>query len=154
MTHNATDTGAMARTTQAGNKTKPTKSSVAAFVAGIENVHRRRDAEALLALMGRVTGLAPTMWGSSIIGYGSYSYSYASGRRGEAPAAGFSPRAAATTVYLVGGVDPHEDLLARLGPHEVGKACLYIKHIEDIDLDVLEEIVRRSYRSVDGDAGS
>ncbi|NTW39303.1 MAG: DUF1801 domain-containing protein [Cellulomonadaceae bacterium] len=127
-----------------GNKTVETDADVAAFVAGVPDARRRADAEVLLDLMGRVTGLPPRMWGTSIVGFGRYHYVYATGREGDIPVASFSPRKGATTVYLPDYADAHVDLLAHLGPHTRGKGCLYIKHLDDIDLTVLEQILRRS----------
>ncbi|WP_421741275.1 DUF1801 domain-containing protein [Cellulomonas sp.] len=130
------------------NKTTPTDADVDAFVAAVEHPVRRRDAERLIALMSRITGEPPRLWGPTIVGFGSYHYRYASGREGDAGAAGFSPRKAATTVYLPDGVDAHSDLLATLGPHTVGVSCVYIKDLDTVDLGVLEEVVRRSYATV------
>ncbi|KQY47858.1 DUF1801 domain-containing protein [Cellulomonas sp. Root137] len=130
------------------NKTTPTDADVDAFVAAVEHPVRRRDAERLIALMSRITGEPPRMWGPTLVGFGSYHYRYASGREGDAGAAGFSPRKAATTVYLPDGVDAHSDLLATLGPHTVGVSCVYIKDLDTVDLGVLEEVVRRSYATV------
>jgi hypothetical protein len=109
---------------------------------------RRRDADTLLELMGRITGEEPRMWGPSIIGFGSYHYRYASGREGDAPAAGFSPRKAATSVYLPDGIGAHTERLARLGEHKTGVGCLYLKDLAKIDLRVLESILTESYRTV------
>ena len=128
--------------------TAPHDGDVAAFVAAIAHPVRRRDAETLLALMGRVTGQPPVLWGPSIIGFGQYHYQYPSGRQGDAGAAGFSPRKAASTIYLPDGVGAHADLLARLGPHTTGLVCLYIKDLAAVDLAVLEEVVSRSYAAV------
>lgn len=125
--------------------TKENDDSVEAFVASVAGETRRRDAYALLELMERVTGEPPRMWGGSIIGFGRYHYAYASGREGDIAAAGFSPRTAAISVYFPDGFDEHHDLLGRLGPHAVGKGCLYIKRLDGIDLGALEELVRRSY---------
>ena len=130
------------------NKTTPTDADVDAFVAAVEHPVRRRDAERLIALMSRITGEPPRMWGPTLVGFGSYHYRSASGREGDAGAAGFSPRKAATTVYLPDGVDAHSDLLATLGPHTVGVSCVYIKDLDTVDLGVLEEVVRRSYATV------
>ena len=88
------------------------------------------------------------MWGPTIVGFGTYHYRYPSGREGDMAAAGFSPRKAATTIYLPEGVDAHADLLAPLGPHTLGKGCLYLKDLDAVDLAALEEIVRRSYATV------
>ncbi|WP_125777779.1 DUF1801 domain-containing protein [Antribacter gilvus] len=130
------------------NLTDWTESDPVAYVEGVAHAGRRRDALTLLDLMERATGAAPRMFGGSIVGFGEYRYRYASGHSGHAPAAGFSPRKAATTVYLAEGVGAHEDLLARLGPHTTGVGCLYLKDLEQVDLAVLEEIVRRSYATV------
>ncbi|MFJ2297753.1 DUF1801 domain-containing protein [Oerskovia paurometabola] len=130
------------------NKTRPHDGDVDAFLATVTHAVRRRDADTLLALMQRVTGEPPVMWGPSIIGFGQYHYEYASGRQGDAGAAGFSPRKAASTVYLPDGTGAHEDLLARLGPRTTGLVCVYLKDLSTNDLGVLEEIVRRSYEAV------
>ncbi|MEA5118843.1 MAG: DUF1801 domain-containing protein [Propionicimonas sp.] len=123
-----------------------------AFVAAVGHPVRRRDAETLLTLLGRITGLAPRMYGASIVGFGEYHYRYASGREGHAPAAGFSPRKAATVVYLNGGVLDDADL-ARLGPHTTGVGCLYLKDLAKVDLAVLEEILARSCAALTSGTG-
>jgi hypothetical protein len=125
-----------------------TDASVREFLDGVAHVTRRRDADTLLALMERATGEPAHMWGSSIVGFGEYHYQYASGREGDAPAAAFSPRKAASTVYLADGIGAHEQALAGLGPHSTGVGCLYLKDLDDVDLSVLEAIVRDSYRAV------
>lgn len=126
----------------------------AAYVDAVPSAVRRRDARTLRDLMERVTGAPPRMFGTSIIGFGEYRYEYPSGRSGHAPAAGFAPRKAATTVYLADGVGAHEELLAGLGPHTTGVGCLYLKDLEQVDLAVLEEVVRRSWATVtDGTFG-
>jgi hypothetical protein len=125
-----------------------TDDDVHAFIERVTSPVRRRDAETLLALMGRVTGEAPRMWGPSIIGFGEYHYRYATGREGDAPAASFSPRKAATTIYLPDGVDAHETELARLGEHTTGVGCLYLKDLDRVDTGVLEQILAASYRRV------
>ena len=124
----------------------PSDNDVIAFIDGIASPARRRDAETLLELMGRVTGQPPRMWGPTIVGFGAYDYRYATGREGDAPAAAFSPRKAATTVYLPDGVDAHD--LAALGEHTTGVGCLYLKNLEGVDLDALESLVARSYATV------
>jgi Domain of unknown function (DU1801) len=121
---------------------------VRAFLDRVQHPTRRRDAETLLEIMGRATGQPARMWGNSIIGFGTYHYRYASGREGDAPAAGFSPRKAATTVYLADGIGAHPELLERLGPHTTGVGCLYMKDLGHVDLAVLEEIVAASYATV------
>ncbi|MGM7423513.1 DUF1801 domain-containing protein [Cellulosimicrobium sp. CpK407] len=132
------------------NMTRPSGADVEAFLAAVEHPVRRRDAYRLVELMGRVTGEPARMWGSSIVGFGTYHYRYASGREGDMAAAGFSPRKAATTVYLMDGVDAHAALLERLGPHTVGKGCVYVKDLDAVDLGVLEEVVRRSSATLTG----
>ncbi len=114
---------------------------------------RRRDASTLLELMQEVTGRQPRMW-ATVVGFGEYRYKYPSGREGVAPAAGFAPRKAASTIYLADGVGAHGDLLAKLGPHTAGVGCLYIKNLDDVDLPLLKDIVARSYATVtSGDFG-
>ena len=120
----------------------------AAFLDAVTPAARRRDAHTLRDLMERVTGEEPRMFGTSVIGFGEYHYEYASGHSGDAPAASFSPRKAATTVYLPDGIAAHEERLARLGPHTTGVGCLYLKDLEMVDLAVLEDIVRRSWATV------
>lgn len=120
---------------------------VQAYLEGVASRKRRQDAHTLLALMERVTGEQPRMWGS-IVGFGSYHYRYASGREGDAPAAGFAARKAASTVYVLDGVGEHGDLLGRLGPHTTGVGCVYIKDVDAVDLDVLAAIVARSYETL------
>jgi hypothetical protein len=118
---------------------------VAAFVGSVQHPVRRRDAETLVVLMSRATGQEAVMWGSSIVGYGTYHYRYPSGREGDAPGAGFSPRKAATAVYLADGVGNHTALLKRLGSPTTGVGCVYLKDLSHVDLKALEQLVRRSY---------
>lgn len=125
-----------------------TDAAVQAFLDGVANQVRRRDAETLLELMGRVTGESAYLWGASIVGFGTYHYRYESGREGDAPAAAFSPRKAATTIYLAEGVGAHTGELERLGHHTTGVGCLYVKNLADVDLSVLESIVARSFTTV------
>lgn len=127
-------------------KTAPTNASVPRFLDKIADTNRREDCHALLRLMRRVTGKAPRMWGPSIIGFGSYHYRYASGREGDWFLAGFSPRKHELTIYLMAGLSPHAALLRRLGPHRTGRSCLYVKRVTDLDLGVLETLVRRSLK--------
>lgn len=122
-------------------KTKPTRASVRAFLDGIADPDRRRDAKAVARIMKRVTGEPPRMWGSAIVGYGTYDYRYESGRSGTWMRTGFSPRKQALTVYVMGGFRTHASLLKRLGKHSTGKSCLYIKRLEDVDLAVLEQLI-------------
>jgi hypothetical protein len=130
-------------------KTKATEVGVADFIAGLPDERRREEARALDAIYRRVTGLEPTMWGPSIVGYGSYDYRYDSGRTGTMCRAGFSPRKAALTLYLV---DDHgarqadaDALFARLGPHSTGKSCLYLKRLDQVDGAALEGLIALSW---------
>lgn len=132
----------------ADNKTKPTKLSVAAFIAGLTDRTRRADAKALVKLMQGATDEKPKMWGPSIVGFGSYHYIYDSGRQGDMPLIGFSPRKSATVLYNVTGFSDSETLLAKLGKHTTGKACLYIKRLTDIDQRVLEALLVKSVSAV------
>jgi hypothetical protein len=132
-------------------KMVPTTADVDGFIDAVANETRRSDARSLCELMTSVTGEPPVMWGSSIVGFGSYHYRYESGRTGNAPVAGFAPRKANLVVYLVGGFeDRYPKLLERLGPHTTGKACLYLKRLADVDLDVLRQLVERSVRVARG----
>jgi Domain of unknown function (DU1801) len=128
----------------AGNKTKPTTMSVQAFLDACTDETRRADAKALAALMQDVTGHEPCMWGPSIVGFGSYHYINASGREGDMPIVGFSPRKAANVLYGTIGFRGAEALLAKLGKHTTGKGCLYIKKLADVDLKVLETLVQKA----------
>jgi hypothetical protein len=123
-------------------------SAVQDYLDRVESPTRRRDAETLLELMGRVTGEPARMWGSSIVGFGQYHYHYQSGRQGDGPAASFSPRKAAMTIYLPDGTGAYADPLSRLGPHTTSVGCLYIKDLSQVDLGVLEKIVGESYRTL------
>jgi hypothetical protein len=126
------------------NKTKLTQLSVAAFIDALTDQTRRADAKALVKLMQSVTAEKPKMWGPSIIGFGSYHYKYDSGREGDMPIIGFSPRKAATVLYNVGGFSGSEVLRAKLGKHSTGKGCLYIKTLAEVDQQVLETLILKS----------
>jgi hypothetical protein len=121
---------------------------VKAFLDKVTSPVRRRDADTLIEMMGRITGQPPRMWGPSVIGFGHYHYSYASGREGDAGAAAFSPRKAATTIYLPDGTGAYAEQLERLGPHTSSVGCLYVKDLAKLDLSVLEEIIADSYRTL------
>jgi hypothetical protein len=133
----------------AETKTKPTDVNVDAFLNGVEHPVRRADGKAVRAMMERITGEPAVMWGPSIVGFGRYHYRYASGHEGDMCRVGFSPRAANLVLY-VGGFPEYETLLATLGKHKRSKACLYLGKLADVDPEVLEEIVRRSYAATDG----
>jgi hypothetical protein len=128
----------------AENKTKPTKVSVASFIDQVADPAKRADAKALIKLMRRLTGEPPKMWGPSIIGFGTCHYKYDSGREGDMPLAGFSPRKPATVIYIMTSAPGSEALLAKLGKHSIGKSCLYIKKLADVDQAVLEALILNS----------
>ena len=128
----------------AENKTKATKASVTAFIEAIPDQTRRADAKALLKLMKAPTGEKPAMWGPSIIGFGTRHYKYDTGREGDMPLVGFSPRKAATVIYGTHGFPKAETLLAKLGEHTPSKGCLYIKKLVDVNQEVLEELIVKS----------
>ena len=128
----------------ADNKTQPTKVSVAAFIDALPDQTKRSDARQLVKLMQSATGEKPAMWGPSIIGFGSCHYKYDSGREGDMPLAGFSPRKAATVFYITTGFSESEALLGKLGKYTSGKSCLYIKKLADVDQKVLETLVIKS----------
>ena len=130
-----------------GPAMRRTDASVEAFLARVPVQDRREDARQLCAMMQEITGEPPAMWGTSIIGFGTYHYRYASGHQGDSPLAGFSPRRQHLAIYLVGEFENrHQSALARLGPHQTGKGCLYIKRLDRVDLDALRELVDRSVR--------
>jgi Domain of unknown function (DU1801) len=131
-------------------KTQRTDASVDDFLARVDNPVRREDAQAVCALMTEVTGEQPAMWGTNIVGFGSYEYRYGSGQRGVWPAVGFSPRKQSLTVYVSEGLDGHAELLSRLGRHSTGKVCLYLPRLSDVDLDVLRELVRQGFDQING----
>jgi len=130
------------------NKTKPTTVSVADFIDAIADETRRADAKTLVKIMQRATGEKPKMWGPSIIGFGSYHYTYDSGREGDMPVACFSPRKAATVLYQMTGFSESAVLLAKLGKHTVSGGCLHIKKLADVDPKTLEELVIQSVAAV------
>jgi len=126
---------------------RPADASVEGFLAAVPGEQRREDAGRLQAMMQEITGEPPAMWGTSIIGFGTYHYRYASGREGDAPLAGFSPRRQHLAIYLVGGFENrYRAVLARLGPHKTGKGCLYLKRLGDVDDGALRELIGRSVR--------
>jgi len=129
-------------------KTKPTVASVAAFLGGIPDEGKRRDAFAVAEIMGAITKEKPRMWGSSIVGFGSYHYKYASGQEGDWPVVAFSPRKTSLTLYLLPGFEGRRELMTKLGKHKTGKSCLYIQRLEDIHLPTLKTLVRESVREL------
>ena len=125
-------------------KTKPTEVSVESHIAAITNEEQQNDARTLVALMRRVTGKEPVMWGPSIVGFGSYHYKYASGHEGDSALAAFAVRGRELVVYTAEDFEGRDVLLARLGKHRIGKVCVYIRRLADVDLKVLEKLVARS----------
>lgn len=133
------------------NKTQKTGASVEGFLESVQNARRREDGFAVLAMMREITGLEPEMWGPSIIGFGDYHYKYESGREGDFFLTGFSPRKQSLTLYIMDGLEGHEDLLGKLGKHRTGAACLYINKLADVDVDVLRKLIRISFESAKAD---
>jgi Domain of unknown function (DU1801) len=125
----------------AENKTKVTEASVESYFSAIGDEARRRDCEALAKLMSRATKYQPKMWGTSIVGFGSYHYKYESGREGDSCLTGFSSRKSDISMYLSAGVLGQEELLSKLGKHRMSKGCLYVRKLGDVDLKVLEQLV-------------
>ena len=125
-------------------KTTPNQKSVTKFLKSVENDRRREDGLEVLKLFEEVTGMEPQMWGDSIVGFGSYHYKYASGREGDWMLTGFSPRKQNLTLYIMDGFDEYDKLLAKLGKHKLGKSCLYINKLEDVDPEVLKQLIKKS----------
>jgi len=132
----------------AENKTKPTGASVEDYIASRANAQQRSDCRELMVLLKKVTRHSPKMWGPSIVGYGSYTYSYESGRTGEAPLTGFAIRGRELVVYLVPEGEEQRSLLSKLGKHKMGKSCLYFKQLDDLDRSALEKLVVASVEGV------
>jgi hypothetical protein len=126
-------------------KTKPTTASVPKYLDSIEDETRRKDAKALAKLFREVTGLKPRLWGETMVGYGSYDYTYESGHSGTYFLTGFAPRKANLVLYLLDGFDGYDELLARLGPHRSGRSCLYLKRLDQVDTDALRELLQASF---------
>lgn len=128
----------------AENKTKFTGASVEEYIASRANEQQRTDCRELMALFKKITRHSPKMWGPSIVGYGSYRYTYESGRTGEAPLAGFAIRGRELVVYLMAEEEEQRSLLSKLGKHKMGKSCLYFKQLADLDRSTLEKLVAGS----------
>lgn len=125
-------------------KTKPTEVSVSDFISNIENETKRDDSRRLVEIFQAQTGFKPYMWGPTIIGFGNYHYKYASGHEGDAPLAGFSPRKDSLVLYFATEFEGREDYLAKLGKHKIGKSCVYVKKLADIDESVLPPMIEAS----------
>ncbi|MDE0128818.1 MAG: DUF1801 domain-containing protein [Gammaproteobacteria bacterium] len=135
------------------NKTRPTGAGVDTFLDAVENERRREDARTVKAMMERITGWEPRMWGPSIVGFGEYHYRYESGREGDFLITGFSPRKKALTIYIMPGFARYDALMARLGKFRTGRSCLYINKLDDVDLSVLEELIASSVQYMVGKYG-
>jgi len=125
-------------------KTKKNKASVTKFLDGVKDEKKREDSYIILKLMKQITKADPKMWGTSMIGFGSYHYKYASGREGNWFVTGFSPRKQSLTLYIMAGISKYPDLLKKLGKFKTGKGCLYINKIEDVDIKILKELIKQS----------
>ena len=125
-------------------KTKATTISVSKFLNAIADDARRKDAKTVLKIMRGTTGEKPKMWGTAIVGFGNYHYKYASGREGDWCLTGFSPRKQALSIYIMSGFKGQDALMKKLGKHKIGKSCLYVKKLDDIDLKILEKLVSQS----------
>jgi hypothetical protein len=123
------------------NKTVPTKESVDEFVQSVEDPQKREDSYKIIDWMKAITGEKPVMWGPSIIGFGNYHYKYATGREGDIPIVGFSPRKQNMTIYLLPGFEQNIDKLALLGKHKLGKSCLYFNYLTDVDERIIKELI-------------
>lgn len=130
-------------------KTKPSDTDVHKYLQAVEPAVRREDAFTLVALMERISGQTPKMWGDSMIGFGSYHYRYESGHEGDSFRVGFAPRKSALSVYIMPGYQDYSEILQRLGKHAKGKACLYLKKLSDVDLSVLEELIQRALQDME-----
>jgi Domain of unknown function (DU1801) len=129
-------------------KTRVNRASADKFLKGIKDEQKRQDCFKILEIMRKATKAGPKMWGTSIVGFGSYHYKYESGREGDWFLTGFSPRKQNLTLYIMPGFDEYDDLMKILGKHSVGKSCLYIKKLEDVDTEVLKELVTKSVRKM------
>ncbi len=127
-------------------KTKLTEKSVDSFIATVKDDKARADCYTIISLMEKVTGEKPKMWGPSIVGFDKYTYRYESGRSGEICITGFSPRKANITLYVLAGFPKQAELLQNLGKHKSGKGCLYIKKLDDVNINVLESLIKESIR--------
>ena len=130
------------------NKTIQNDNSVPEYLLRIQNEKRRKDCSDITSIITELTGLEPKMWGSGIIGFGRYHYTYESGHEGTAPLAGLSSRSNAIVLYLASSFQDKEELLLKLGKHKVGKGCIYVKKLEDIDKEVLKKMVKNSIQHI------
>ena len=129
-------------------KTKRNRKSAKKFLDGVKDAGRREDARKVMAMMEEVTRAKPEMWGDNIVGFGTYRYEYESGRSGEWFLTGFAPRKANLTLYIMSGFSRYQELLGKLGKHKAGRSCLYINHLDDVDMSVLRRLVKESVAHV------
>lgn len=129
-------------------KTKENDGDVEAFLNSVENDKKRSDSFTILELMKKITNDPPRMWGDSMVGFGRYSYTYKSGHSGEWFITGFSPRKQSLTLYLMTEFEANKELMEKLGKYKTGKSCLYIKTLDDINMDVLETLLQQSVDSM------
>jgi hypothetical protein len=127
----------------AGQKTKPTNASVEAFLSALPDEQVQQDCRELVKMMQKITGEPPVLWGN-IVGFGKYHYQYDSGHQGYSCLTGFAPRKQNISLYVMGGMLEEQDLLKKLGKHKAGKGCLYVKKLSDVDVKVLEQIIKKS----------
>lgn len=125
-------------------KTTQTDQDVDQFIAGVADEQQREDSKTLIGMFSSITGEPPRMWGSSIVGFGSYHYVYDSGREGDWPIIGFSPRARNLSLYIMPGFSNYQALMKRLGKYKTGKSCLYVNRLSDVNLDVLQQLAEQS----------
>ena len=130
---------------KANNKTVENDVDVSSFINSVEHDQKRIDSVKIDKLMRNITGESPKMWGDSIIGYGRYHYKYESGREGDLMKVGFSPRKQNLTLYIMPGFDRYEELITQLGKHKAGKSCLYINKLDDVNVDILKTLIKKSY---------
>ena len=138
------EAAAQTESAMAEPKTRPTSADVNKFLDGIADERRREDARTVCRMMQKITRREPVLWGTSIIGFGTYSYRYASGQTGDWPLTGVSPRKQALTLYVMSGFDEHDALLEALGPHKTGRSCLYIRNLAKVDQKILARLIRKS----------
>lgn len=130
-------------------KTRPTDQEASQFIDAVEPDQKRKDCWTIVEMMREITGSEPVMWGSSIIGFGAYTYVNSSKKPADWPITGFSPRKTNLALYVMPGFSNYQSLMARLGEYSTGKSCLYVKKLADIDLDVLKEVIARSVRDME-----
>lgn len=133
-------------------KTKKNSASVKTFLQSVVDTQMREDCNTVAELMSSITKSNPKMWGATIVGFGEYHYKYESGREGDWFLCGFSPRKQALTIYIMGGLESQKDLLAKLGKFKIGKSCLYIKRLEDVDMKVLKALIQNGVKNPMGKA--